>query len=232
LESQSITLVDTNNLCFLVYYAPTLFRQLGQSDDLSLILSGVFNVLQLVTVFVCFVIIDKVGRKTLAIIGAAGTAVAYIVIAVLSALYEDSWLEHVAAGWAAVAFAFLFILFFGVSFSPLGWALPTEVFPTSLRSKGVALSNCVNWLSNFTVAIITPPLIASARFGTYVFFAVLCLGALLWALFLLPETKGKSLEDLDSVFGDHTGATESEIMGMVARTNLVQRRAKTAEAEV
>ncbi|KAI1262910.1 putative high-affinity glucose transporter [Xylariaceae sp. FL1019] len=209
-----------------IYYAPTLFRQLGQSDSLSLILSGIFNILQLVTVFVAFIIIDKVGRRWLAIVGAAGTSVSYIVIAILSGLYEDSWLEHTAEGWVAVTFAFLFILFFGVSYSPLGWALPTEVFPTSVRSKGVALSNCVNWLSNFTVAIITPPLIASARFGTYIFFAILCIGALLWALFLLPETKGKTLEEMDEVFGDTSGQEETEIMAMILRTNMAQRVGK------
>ncbi|KAI0419725.1 general substrate transporter [Xylaria grammica] len=208
-----------------IYYAPTLFKQLGQDKETSLVLSGVFNILQLVTVVLCFFIIDKVGRRWLAIIGAAGTGTSYIVIAILSSLYEDSWLAHKAAGWVCVAFAFLFILFFGASYSPLGWALPAEVFPTSIRSKGVALSTATIWFSNFIVAIITPPLLESAGFGAYIFFAVFCGLAILWAIFLLPETKGKSLEEMDEVFGDTSGQEEQEILAMVARTNLADRTA-------
>ncbi|KAI0425101.1 general substrate transporter [Xylaria sp. FL1042] len=215
-----------------IYYAPTLFRQLGQSDELSLTLSGVFNILQLVTVFVCFFIIDKVGRRWLAIIGATGTGISYIVIAILSGLYEKDWLHHTGAGWVCVTFAFLFILFFGVSYSPLGWALPTEAFPTSIRSKGVALSNATIWLSNFIVAIITPPLLEAAGYGTYIFFAAFCGGALLWAIFLLPETKGRTLEEMDEVFGDTSGREEMEILDMVTRTNLAQRSAAQPTAEV
>ncbi|KAJ3568679.1 hypothetical protein NPX13_g6337 [Xylaria arbuscula] len=212
-----------------IYYAPTLFKQLGQDDENSLVLSGVFNVLQLVTVVLCFFIIDKVGRRWLAIVGAAGTGTSYIVIAILSGLYEDNWLAHRAAGWVCVAFAFLFILFFGASYSPLAWALPAEVFPTSIRSKGVALSTATIWLSNFIVAIITPPLLESAGFGAYIFFAVFCFLAVLWAIFLLPETKGKSLEEMDEVFGDTSAQEEQEILAMVARTNLADRTAQRAQ---
>lgn len=123
-----------------IYYAPTLFESIGQTGTMSLILSGVFNCLQLVTVIVCFFIIDKVGRRPLAIFGGFGTCVCYIVIAVLSAVYGQDWSVNIAAGWACVAMVFSFILIFGVSYSPLGWALPSEVFPSAIRSKGVALS--------------------------------------------------------------------------------------------
>lgn len=74
-----------------IYYAPTLFTSIGQSDEMSLILSGVFNILQLVTVVVCFLIIDNVGRRPLAIFGGFGTAGANIIIAVLAGLYSDDW---------------------------------------------------------------------------------------------------------------------------------------------
>ncbi|KAI0905178.1 general substrate transporter [Ustulina deusta] len=199
-----------------IYYAPTLFRELGQSYESSLTLSGVFNVLQLVTVIVCFFIIDKVGRRWLAIVGAVGECVSYVIIAVLSGLYEDNWLDHRAAAWVSIAFAFVFILSFGLSYSPLAWALPTEVFPTSVRSKGVALSNLANWLSNFIIAIITPPLLDAAGFGAYIFFAVFCGGAVLWAIFLLPETMGRTLEEMDVVFGDTSRQEELEVYNMVA----------------
>ena len=216
-----------------IYYAPTLFKSIGQSDDMSLILSGVFNILQLVAVFVCFGIIDKVGRRPLAIIGGFGTCACYIVIAALAGMYSKDWKANTAAGWACVAMAFCFILVFGVSYSPLGWALPPEVFSTSSRSKGVALATCVNWLSNFTVGVATPPMLEPIGFGAYVFFACFCGLAGVWETLLVPvslpspysstvadcfvqETKGRTLEEMDEVFGDTAGHEEHEVMRMAA----------------
>ncbi|KIW30556.1 uncharacterized protein PV07_06294 [Cladophialophora immunda] len=195
-----------------IYYAPTLFESIGQSAEMALILSGVFNILQLVAVFICFSIIDLVGRRPLAIIGGFGSAACYIIIAILSGLYEKDWAAHKAAGWGCVAMAFAFILVYGVSYSPLGWTLPPEVFPTSCRSKGVALAVAVNWLANFTVGIATPPMLQSIRYGTYIFFASFCFLAGIWAYFLVPETMGKTLEEMDEAFGDHAAGEEVEVL--------------------
>jgi hypothetical protein len=103
--------------------------------------------------------------------------------------------------------AFLFILIFGLSYSPLGWALPPEVFTNLSRSKGVALATCVNWLGNFTVGVATPPMMATIGFKTYIFFAVWCAAAGVWAVILLPETNGKALEEIDELFGDTSERT-------------------------
>lgn len=195
-----------------IYYAPTLFQNLGQSSHMALIMSGVFNILQLVAVCICFAIIDKVGRRRLAIFGAVGDTICYILIAVLAGLFSNDWPDHQAAGWATVAIAFCFILIYGVSYSPLGWALPSEVFTTKNRSRGVALSVCVNWLSNFIVAIAIPPMLASRGYQTYIFFTVMCSLDIVWAVLLVPETKGKTLEEIDHVFGDFQGQEEQAIM--------------------
>lgn len=86
--------------------------------------------------------------------------------------------------------------------------MPSEIFPSSLRAKGVALSTCSNWLNNFIIGLITPPLVQGTGFGTYVFFAVFCLLSLLWTYFFVPETAGRSLEQMDAVFGDARGEVE------------------------
>jgi sugar porter (SP) family MFS transporter len=195
-----------------IYYAPTLFKNLGQTDHMSLIMSGIFNILQLLAVIICFLIIDKVGRRPLAIFGAIGNTICYVVITILSGLYSHDWPAHQGAGWATVAMVFCFILVYGVSYSPLGWALPSEVFSTATRSKGVALSVCVNWLSNFIVAIAVPPMMEYRGYQTYIFFTVMCLLAAIWAFLLVPETKGKTLEEIDEVFGGVQGQEEQAIM--------------------
>ncbi|KAI8272888.1 hypothetical protein K4K57_005883 [Colletotrichum sp. SAR 10_99] len=195
-----------------IYYAPTLFRNIGQSDDMSLILSGIFNALQIVGVFIAFVLIDRIGRRPLAIYGAIGNMICFVVIAALVGTFDSRWGENTSAGWACVAMAFLFIIIFGASYSSLGWALPPEVFPNGMRSKGVAFSVSVTWLSNFTVGVVTPPMIESIGFGTYVFFACFCGLAAVWAYFLVPETMGKTLEQMDEAFGDLSGHEEQEVM--------------------
>ncbi|KAJ4299233.1 hypothetical protein N0V90_004477 [Kalmusia sp. IMI 367209] len=200
-----------------IYYAPTLFESIGQSPEMALIMSGIFNILQLVAVVVCFFIIDNVGRRPLAIFGGFSTAGAYVIISVLSALYSEDWSGHTSAGWACVAMAFIFILTYGVSYSPLGWALPPEVYSNSDRSKGVALCVAVNWLCNFIIGVATPPMLANIGYKTYVFFAVCCLMSGFWAVFLLPETKGKTLEQIDELFEDATGLEEQEILRSVAQ---------------
>ena len=196
-----------------IYYAPTLFQSLGQSTEMSLIMSGVFNMLQLVAVTLCFFIIDKVGRRPLAIFGGIGGGTAWGIMAVLVGVYNDKWSSHPAAGWAAVAMAFCFILIYGVSYAPLGWALPAEVFPSSSRSKGVALATATVWLFNFVVGVATPPMIESIGFGVYVFFGSWCFLAAVWAFFLVPETKGKTLEQMDQIFGDQAAQEEMMIVG-------------------
>ncbi|OOF90366.1 hypothetical protein ASPCADRAFT_410173 [Aspergillus carbonarius ITEM 5010] len=195
-----------------IYYAPTLFQSLGQSDDMSKILSGVFDIIQVLAAVICAFIIEGVGRRALAIYGAFAMAIAYIIIAILSGLYSDDWEGHVAAGWGCVAMAFVFILVYGVSYSPLGWALPAEVFPNACRSKGVALATCTIWLADFVVGIVTPSMLADIGYRTYVFFAVMCTAAGVWAVVLVPETSGKSLEEIDGLFGDRGAREERGIV--------------------
>lgn len=212
-----------------IYYAPTLFQSLGLDSEMALIMSGVFNCLQLVAVAICFVIIDKVGRRPLAIWGAAGSTVAYIIISTLSGMFSDDWPSHSAAGWASIAMAFMFIMTYGVSYSPLGWTLPPEVFPNAMRAKGVALAVATNWLSNFVVGVVTPPMLESIRYGTFVFFAVMCFLAIVWAVLLVPETKGKTLEEMDEIWGDNSAEEEKEIMKEAVTRGVIQ--AKVAETK-
>ncbi|KAK7541299.1 general substrate transporter [Phyllosticta citricarpa] len=206
-----------------IYYAPTLFSSLGQTDQMSLVLSGTLNIGQLVAVIICFCIIDKVGRRPLAVWGGVGMTIPYIIMSALVGLYSHDWAANKAAGWATTAMAYLYILLYGVSYSPLGWALPSEVFNNSTRAKGVALSTATVWISNFIIGVIVPTMIEEAGYGTYVFFAIMCMLAAVWAFLLVPETKGKTLEQIDEVFGDASGAEEREVMREVALSGGARR---------
>lgn len=89
--------------------------------------------------------------------------------------------------------------------------MPSEIFPSSVRAHGVAWSTCANWFFNFIIGLITPPLIQNTNgFGAYIFFAVFCLFSAVFTWFCVPETKGRSLEDMDQVFHDMTGVADEK----------------------
>lgn len=200
-----------------IYYAPTLFASLGQDPEMALIMSGIFNILQLVGVLVCFFIIDIVGRRPLAIWGAVGGAAAWGIMAVLSGIYSKDWEANPAAGWAAVAMAFTFIIVYGITYSPLAWLLPAEVFTSASRATGVAVATATVWICNFIVGVATPPMLEGIGFGTYVFYASFCALAVFWAYFFVPETKGKTLEEMGAVFQDIAAQEEMEAMQIHSR---------------
>ncbi|KAH8704830.1 putative MFS monosaccharide transporter [Talaromyces proteolyticus] len=194
----------------LIYYSPTLFASMGVDYDMQLALSGVLNITQLVGVSTSVWTMDKFGRRALLMTGSALMAISHIIIAVLVGLYDKDWPSHRGPGWTSVAFLFVYMFFFGASWGPVAWAVPSEIFPFVLRAKGVALSTCSNWLNNFIIGLITPPLVQNTGFGAYVFFAVFCVLSGIWTVLFVPETKGRTLEDMDVLFKDNVAAAAQE----------------------
>lgn len=95
-----------------------------------------------------------------------------------------------------------------MTWGPLPFIVASEVFPLDMRGKGMSVSFCINWLFNFTVAKVTPPMIENIGYKTYLVFFTLSMVGLLWSIFILPELRGLSLEELDSVFRDTSGAED------------------------
>ncbi|KAJ5972600.1 General substrate transporter [Penicillium vulpinum] len=192
----------------LIYYSPTLFATMGLDRSMQLIMSGVLNVVQLVGVTTSIWTMDVIGRRKLLMAGAALMALSHIIIAALVGIFSVDWPSHKAEGWTSVAFLLFYMLAFGASWGPIPWAMPSEIFPSSLRAKGVALSTCSNWLNNFIIGLITPPLVQNTGYGAYVFFAVFCVLAGVWTFLFVPETKGRTLEQMDHVFKDNSSEEE------------------------
>jgi hypothetical protein len=76
----------------------------------------------------------------------------------------------------------------------------------------MSVTTSANWMCNFIIGLITPPMIASIHFGTYIFFASFTVMMFFWVLIFVPETKGRSLEDMDTVFGDKSAVHDAELM--------------------
>ncbi|THU90675.1 general substrate transporter [Dendrothele bispora CBS 962.96] len=195
----------------LLYYGPTLVRSIGFTGDttVTLLVSGGIGIVQFIACLPAIVFIDKWGRKPLLRGGSAVMAFSHFAIAVLISLFSEDWASHSIAAWAAVGCIYLFTAAYGISLGPIGWVLPSEVFPSSMRSKGVALSTASNWINNFLVGLVTPVTIDYSPSGTFMMFAVAAFFAYLWSTYSVPETANVSLEEVDKMFRSSAGREES-----------------------
>ncbi|ROV97115.1 hypothetical protein VMCG_07529 [Cytospora schulzeri] len=185
----------------LVYYSPTLFAKMGLGYDAELVASGVLNVLQLLGIITSVFAMDRVGRRTLLLGGSMAMFTCHVVVAALVGRFSGDWTAHVAERWVSVAFLLVFIFVYGCSWGPVGRAMPAEIFPSSLRAKGVATAVCFNWVSNFII---------TTNNGTYAFFAIFCGLSYVFTFYCVPETSGRTLEEMDQVFGDRTATADLE----------------------
>jgi len=196
----------------VLYYAPSIFSQLGMSGTTtSLLATGVVGVVMFLSTIPAVMYIDKLGRKPVLISGAIGMALCHLVIAVILAKNQDQWPTHKAAGWGAVSMVWLFVIHFGYSWGPCAWILIAEIWPLSVRAKGIALGASSNWMNNFIIGQVTPNMLSHMKWGTYVFFGLFTTMGAFFILFFVPETKQLSLEEMDTVFGSEgVAATDFE----------------------
>lgn len=186
----------------IIYYAPIVFQSFGFTDNTtSLLATGVVGVINVLTTIPAMLFIDRVGRKKLLICGSIGMLICQLVTGIIGAKYQSSWASHKGAGWGAVVMIWLYIVNFAYSWGPASWTLISEIFPLSIRAKGTSISASSNWMNNFAVAFMTPPMLSSLKWGTFIFFCAWCCLGGLFVCFVLPETKGKTLEEMDIVFG-------------------------------
>ncbi|RFU33793.1 hypothetical protein B7463_g2531, partial [Scytalidium lignicola] len=203
----------------ILYYAPTIFASLGlSSNTVSLLATGVVGIVMFLATIPSVLWIDKLGRKPVLTIGAIGMATCHIIIAVIVAKDNDSWPLHKAAGWAAVAMVWLFVIHFGYSWGPCAWIIVAEIWPLSNRPYGIALGASSNWMNNFIVGQVTPDMISGIGYGTYLVFGLLTYMGAAFIWFFVPETKRLTLEEMDVIFGSQgTAQADFERMEEIER---------------
>ncbi|SCU90193.1 LAMI_0E01002g1_1 [Lachancea mirantina] len=183
-----------------IYYSTVLFEQsIGLERRLALILGGVFSTIYALFTIPSFFLVESLGRRNLFLLGATGQAVSFTIT--FACLIKDTTQN---AKGAAVGL-FLFICFFGMSILSLPWIYPPEIASMRVRSATNAFSTCTNWLCNFAVVMFTPVFISDAKWGCYLFFAVINWIYIPVIFFFYPETAGRSLEEIDIIFAkSHT----------------------------
>lgn len=179
----------------VIYYATKLFQQnIGLERRLSLILGGVLSIVYAAFALTSFLLVEKVGRRKLFLIGTVGQAVAMFIT------FGCLVTKDVNAAKGGAFGLFLFIAFFGATWLPLPWLYPAELNSMSVRTQANAVSTCTNWLSNFLVVQVLPTMTASIDAYTFLLFAIAnCIFfPIIWIFY--PETSGRTLEELDVLF--------------------------------
>lgn len=179
----------------VIYYFPILFQDsIGQSRSMSLIMGGVNMIVYAIFASTSWFIIERAGRRKMFLAGTIGQALAMTIT--FCCLIPGT--ETAARG--AAAGLFLYIATFGVTWLPLPWLYPAEINPLRTRGKANAVSTITNWLFNFTVVMITPIMIDRIKWGTYLFFAAVNASFIPFIYFFYPETRLRSLEEIDFIF--------------------------------
>ncbi len=177
----------------ILYYLNDIFARAGfskVSGDLQAVSIGFTN---LVAVIIAMSIIDRVGRKTLLLIGSVGCAMC---LAGVAAVFFSAAHENLLV-WLLVGF----IAFFSFSQGAVIWVFISEVFPTQVRAKGQSLGSFSHWFMNALIAFAFPQVANYSRGTPFVFFSAMMVLQFFVVLFIYPETKGVALEDMQKKLG-------------------------------
>lgn len=179
----------------VIYYFPILFQSsLGTTESLALLLGGVNMLVYAIFATTSWFLVERLGRRKLFFIGTIGQCLSMVLV--FACLIPGT----ASAGKGAGVGLFTYIAFFGATWLPLPWLYPAEINPLKTRAKANATSTVSNWIWNFFIVMITPVLIDSIGWGTYLFFAIMNAIFLPILYFFYPETAGRSLEEIDIIF--------------------------------
>jgi len=178
----------------IMYYAPEIFKEAGAGTNASLIQTILVGLINFLFTILAIWLIDKVGRKALLLIGSASMTVC---LAVIGAAFQSGE----PSGPLVLVFILLYVASFAVSFGPVVWVIIAEIFPNHIRGKATAISSMALWAADYVVSQTFPPLLGSiGPSSTFWIFGAMSLFALLFTWRLVPETKGRSLEEMEALW--------------------------------
>ena len=174
---------------FVIYFAPRVFSLAGLDSSAALLSSAGIGLVNLISTLLGILLIDRVGRKKLMLIGSIG----YII-----SLFAVSWAFFSNAdGMIVVFFIFLFIASHAIGQGAVIWVYIAEIFPNNVRAKGQSMGCGTHWVAAAVITLLMPYFLSRFEaYGIFGFFGAIMILQLLFVIFVMPETKGKSLESV------------------------------------
>ena len=177
----------------VIYYAPTILSDTGLGNSAALAGTLVVGVTNVAFTIAAVLLLDRLGRRPLLI---TGTCVLLAALVVLGVYFSSSTLQD-DYGWIALAGLVLFMAGFAIGLGPVFWLMISEIFPTGVRSKAMSVATIANWGANFLVAQTFLTLSgAISRQGVFFLYAGLAVLALVFFVLKVPETRGRTLEEV------------------------------------
>ncbi len=181
----------------IIYYTPTTLTRVGFGDQAAITANVGIGVLNIIAVLLAIRYADRLGRKPLLLIGAVGTTLSLGVLATTSLVgAEPTGVGPV--GIITVICLGAYIFFFQGSWGSIVWVLLGEIFPLGIRATAMGVATVLLWGANFVVSLTFPPLLEALGVGgLFLIYTFICLAAFFFVWFLVPETKGRSLEQIE-----------------------------------
>ncbi|KAK9471222.1 general substrate transporter [Dipodascopsis tothii] len=205
----------------MMYYVVYTFAMAGYTGNSGLISSSIQYVINVVMTIPALLFIDSWGRRRLLISGAILQAMWLFLVGGLMGKYGH-WVPSVNgnesirwsvpnkhAAKAVIAFNYLFVATFAPTWGPGSWVYVSEIFPLKQRALANGVCAAANWIFNFALAFFVPPAFKNIQWKTYIIFGVFCLCMALHVFLLFPETKGKTLEEIDLIWEQRVPAWKS-----------------------
>ena len=188
---QQVTGINT-----VIYYAPTIFQAAGfKSANVAILATVGVGAVNVLMTMVAIWLVDRSGRRPLLLVGIAGMILS---LGVLGLAFQLPNLTDFL-GWIAVGSLVVYVGSFALGLGPVFWLLISEIYPLKIRGLAMSIATIANWGANLLVALTFLTLIqVLGRPGTFWLYGLLGVGAWLFAYFLVPETKGRSLEDIEA----------------------------------
>ena len=191
----------------VIYYAPTILSFTGVGSGGALMRTVFIGATNVVFTIVAILLLDRLGRRVFLITGTVGLTVA---LAGLGAFFEFSTLQQ-HASWLALASLLLYIASFAVGLGPVFWLMISEIYPLRIRGPAMAVSTVANWSFNFAVSFTFLSLVGAVGRGwTFWIYGLIGIAAITFFSIFVPETKDKSLEQIERELGADTHETGAE----------------------
>ncbi|CAL9244493.1 unnamed protein product [Arabidopsis halleri] len=188
----------------VAFYAPVLYRTIGFGESGSLMSTLVTGIVGTTSTFLSMLVVDRIGRKTLFLIGGLQMLVSQVTIGVIIMVADvnDGVIKE-GYGYAVVVLVCVYVAGFGWSWGPLGWLVPSEIFPLDVRSAAQSVTVAVSFVFTFAVAQSAPPMLCKFRAGIFFFYGGWLVVMTVAVQLFLPETKNVPIEKVAGLWEKH-----------------------------